>query len=389
MSLIRVGQPRQLEGDRPGIIASIEVGEKRYDIWYRVSEGSIASGAETFLAATLASAMMLGWRLEIPGSVSPRLMDALPTIQTILRSWVPECREIPLRVGTWRASEPAPSRAVGCFFSGGVDSFYTLLKHRDEITKVILVHGFDLRLDDTPLRAKLSKSLGEVATELGVGLVEVETNVRSFADRYAPWKFYHGSMLASVALLLAPQVRTVYIPGSDSYATLVPWGTHPLLDPLWSTEETELVHDGLEANRLEKVARIVSSEVALRSLRVCWEAWENDEPAYNCGRCWKCLITMACLRNAGALGRCTTFPPVLDLAALARLPPPDEAHRLDAQEILRSVEKAGHDSALAQALRRWIAGRHHRGIRSVPRRALKKLRRLALNGLNGVRRRRT
>jgi len=37
--------------------------------------------------------MMLGWRLAIPGEVSVRLTNALPTIQTILRSWVPECSD--------------------------------------------------------------------------------------------------------------------------------------------------------------------------------------------------------------------------------------------------------------------------------------------------------
>ncbi len=384
MSLIRVGRPRQLDGDRAGITASIEVGEERHEIWYRVSEGQVSSRAETFLAATLPSAMKLGWPLEIPGEVSPRLMNALPTIQTILRSWVPECREVPLHVGARRASQAAPSRAVACFFSGGVDSFYTLLKHHDEITKIILVHGFDLRLDDTPLRTKVSQSLREVAAKLGVGLVEVETNVRSLADRYFPWKFYHGSMLASVALLLAPQVRTVYIAASDSYATLIPWGSHPLLDPLWSTEETELLHDGLEANRLEKVARIAGSDVALRYLRVCFP-WTNVGEAYNCGRCEKCLSTMACLRSAGALGRCATFPPALDLAALARLPPVDEAHRTSVQEILRSLESAGRDPDLAQALRAWIDGRQHRGIRSVPKRAFNKASRVARNGLNRLR----
>jgi len=381
---VRVGQPRRLEGDWPGVVASIDIGEERHEIWYRVSEGPMAQGAEAFLAGTLSSAMMLGARLEVAGEVSPRLINSLPTIQTILRSWVPECREVPLQVVAGRPSQKASPRAVASFFSGGVDSFYTLLKHRDEITKIILVHGFDLRLDDTPLRAKVSRSLREVAAELGVDLIEVETNVRSLADRHFPWKFYHGSMLASVALLLAPQMQKVYIASSDSYATLIPWGSHPLLDPLWSTEETELVHDGLEANRLEKVAKIASSDVAMRYLRVCFP-WSNGAGAYNCGVCEKCLNTMACLRSAGALGRCKTFPPILDLAALAHLPPVDQFHQLDVREILRSVEGEARDPALAVALRAWLEGRYHRGFRSVPKRAFNKARRLARSGLERLR----
>ena len=385
-SLISVDEPRPLDGDRPGVIASVDVGGDRTDIWYRVSDGPISYGPETFLAATLSPAAKLGLPLELAGEVSPRLINGLPTIQTILRCWVPGCQDVPVRVRAKAPPPPSPSRAVACFFSAGVDSFFTLLKHRSEIGKVILVHGFDLRLDDTPMRTKVSRSLQEVAAELGVGLVEVETNVRSFADRYFPWRYYHGSMLASVALLLAPQFRKVYIAASDSYVTLIPWGSHPLLDPLWSTEETELVHDGLEANRLEKVATIASSDVALRYLRVCFP-WTNDAGGYNCGRCEKCLTTMACLRSAGALGRCATFPSALDLDALSQLPPVDEAHRLDVREIIRGVEETGRDPELAEALRAWLEGRYHRGLESIPRRALNKVRSLARNGVERVIRR--
>ncbi len=46
---------------------------------------------------------------------------------------------------------------IACFFSGGVDSFYTLLKHREEITHIIFVHGFDIALEDHSLRAQASR----------------------------------------------------------------------------------------------------------------------------------------------------------------------------------------------------------------------------------------
>jgi len=319
--------------------------------------------------------MMLGVDLELPGSISPRLSNALPRIQTILRSWVPDSSEIQVHTGPPRAATRVPGHSVACFFSGGVDSFYTLLKHHSEIDRIVLVHGFDLRLEDAPMRAKVSKALRQVAKELGVHLIEVETNVRSLADRYFPWRFYHGAMLASVALLLAPQIRRFYVPASDSYATLVPWGSHPLLDPLWSTEQMELIHDGLEANRLEKIESIALSNIAMRYLRVCFP-WTEEGGAYNCGRCEKCVTTMICLRSAGALGRCATFPPQLDLSSIARLPPLDELDQLDIREILRGVERNGRDPLLADAIHAWLARRDPRGITSIPMRVARKLRRI-------------
>ena len=63
------------------------------------------------------------------------------------------------------------------------------------------------------------------------------------------------------------------------------FGSHPLLDPLWSTETLAFVHDGCEANRMEKVRRIAESPLLLEGLRVCVD--DRGPDVYNCGSCWK------------------------------------------------------------------------------------------------------
>jgi len=115
----------------------------------------------------------------------------------------------------------------------------------------------------------------------------------------------HGAALAHVALLLEPWLRTVYVPSTFDVDHLIPWGTRPDLDPLWSTGRLELLHDGAKQSRLEKTRRIVDTPVVLRHLRVC-----NLHPdgAYNCGRCRKCITTMLALESAGALKSCATLP---------------------------------------------------------------------------------
>ena len=47
-----------------------------------------------------------------------------------------------------------------------------------------------------------------------------------------------------------------------------------------------------------------------RHLRVCWQNVGTD---LNCGRCEKCVRTMAMLAGAGVLDRCETFPDRVDL----------------------------------------------------------------------------
>jgi hypothetical protein len=107
-----------------------------------------------------------------------------------------------------------------------------------------------------------------------------------------------------VALALRPHFRRVLVPSSYTYATVFPWGLHPLLDPLWGTEAMTIEHDGLEATRAEKIRRVAASDAALAHLRVC----NKQGATVNCGRCRKCLGTILGLRLAGALERCPTLP---------------------------------------------------------------------------------
>src|SRR5450759_3153719 len=90
---------------------------------------------------------------------------------------------------------------------------------------------------------------------------------------------YHGSALASVALLLSPQFGRFYVPATCSPGYSAPWGPPKDRDPLWSTDATEVIHDGGDASRVQKARLVATSEVALESLRVCWE---NRGDQYNC-----------------------------------------------------------------------------------------------------------
>lgn len=348
------------------VSVSIQIGEEMKEVWYRLPAGDVASANETLLASTLFPAMREGRSLQIRRPISPRLLENASVIQKIFRTWDLRAREIVIDATPAKIACSNPSPGVGCFFTGGLDSFYTALKHRDEITHLVFVHGFDVPINDIPLRARVSESLREVAAKLQKPLLEVETNLREFSDRRMDWYFYHGAALAAVGLLLSGRFRKMFIAASRSYADLIPVGSHPLLDPLWSTETIEFVHDGCEATRIEKAAAIASNEIALKYLRVCWE---NRGGAYNCGQCEKCLRTMACLRTIGVLQRCSTFESSLNLKALAGLEV-EPTHRTHLENNLDVLERSGADSELAEALRSCLSRRRHV---SLARRAFRKL----------------
>ncbi len=120
----------------------------------------------------------------------------------------------------------------------------------------------------------------------GKTLIPVATNYFSFGYRYNLSRtLTQGNSLACIALILG--FPRVYIPGAYSYGQLVPLGSHPLTDPLWSNGSVQIVHDGAEARRVDKVMKIARDGNALANLRVCF-----TDMNINCGRCSKCLRTM-------------------------------------------------------------------------------------------------
>lgn len=296
--------------------ALVRIGDERRDIWFRVRGAEVSGTANAFLAAALVPAMVRGWPLYISSaSISRRLVSSLPHIQKILKSWWPQLHEVTVQSDVISVRKPTGARSA-TFFSGGVDSFYTLLTRRALIDRLVFVRGFDIRRRQAALWKRALLSAKQVANKVETPLIVVDTNVRDFLDEWAHWEFAHGVALASVAYSIAPTLHTIMIPASHSFADQFPWGSHPMLDPLWAIEGLNVLHAGSEANRAERVAAISDWQLALDHLRVCWL---NPKGAYNCGRCEKCLRTMISLHAAGALGRSKTLPNRLPRAQLRRL----------------------------------------------------------------------
>jgi hypothetical protein len=235
----------------PTYTGSITAGDETAIVTYGVTGPGLAPKSDCLVPLALPAAMKRGEPLELAFPVDPQLLRQLDTVQDILHTWFPPYRKVPVRADARPPSSPAPG--VASFFSGGVDSFYTLLKHEKATDALIFVHGFDVKLADVWRRKVASAAAAEVAAAHGKRLIEVETDLRQFTDAYGRWgPLYNGPALASVGLLLG--YGRVYMASSHSYRDLIPWGSHPLLDPLWSTGATTFDNDGAEATRVQKCA---------------------------------------------------------------------------------------------------------------------------------------
>ncbi|MDQ4032897.1 MAG: hypothetical protein M3332_11755 [Actinomycetota bacterium] len=289
---------------------------------------------DAFLAALLMPAMRLGEELIIDAPVSRRLLRTARTVMDIYTAWWDHLRPVHIRAEV-REPDRTERPGVGLFFTTGVDSFYSLLTDlerdgdplHEPVTHLLFANFEEQSGQDYD---RLLGRVHTVAEHTGRQSLVVDTNVRTLTEPIAYWPNYHGAALGAVALALQGLLGRCLIAASDQYRHLPPLGSHPVLDHLWSTESLEIVHDGAEATRTDKVERrLAGSPLALKNLTVCW----LSKPAHNCGICEKCLRTMIAFELTGALGRCATLPCSLDLDLVRQVPIPSK----DSREAMLSV----------------------------------------------------
>lgn len=330
-------------------------------VWMR-TDAPLTPTADAALAATLMPAMRHGGTLRMAEPVSPRMLRGLREYEAIQRAWSLDwffgapLQEVAVEAPVREPTLADPRGRVAAFFSGGVDSWATVLGNPD-LTDLIFVRGFDLAWEGPHARFadEVEERLRGAAAEKGLSLHVVTTNLRELSDPRIGWDAFFGAATAAAALLLAPLFDRVLIASDLDYELQDRYGTSWLIDHLWSPEGTEIADDGGRLRRIERLRRIAEDPVAGRTLRVCWE---NPGGAYNCGRCRKCQMTLIALEAIGAREQVTSFPaeaaPDRDLVGDVQLTNPlllslwedlldaaREAGRLDLEEIVAPVVVRG------------------------------------------------
>lgn len=312
---------------------------------------TVLSRGEAFLSIALLPAMLDGRKIVVDPAlpVSPLLAKQLTLLQRIRRQWNPGLRLIEIEANL-QPAEAANADIVSTSFSGGVDSNYTLIRHAD-ITHLYMTTTFDAGKQPAD-NVKKARMIGDIAARNGRTPLFVETNARKvFEAGGMSWNFGFGNIMAGLFAGLG--VRRHYLPSSYSYRDLHPYGSHILTDPLWSTEATEILHDGLEALRSEKTEAIAAEPSMLDHLQVCWRSGTE-----NCGECSKCIRTRIVLDVLGREGPFPDHRPTLSL--LARLQPEDGSTAefvWDLREFARRHDRSDLASVFDRQLRRYMRRR--------------------------------
>lgn len=288
---------------------------KKHDIYFEVNKefkDFISKDASPFLSAALPISMKKRENLVIDGTVSNSLISNTPEIMNILKSWNLGFNPITIKAKIIK-KDLEKSNITGCFFSGGVDSFYTYIKNKNKINYLIFVHGFDINTNALDLYKKIEKNISEIAKKEKVKLIRIKTNIRDTFEQYFDWDMSHVFALASVSLFLRYGFKEIYMSCGQTDINAPHRYMSPDIDNLWSTEHMKINHYGCSADKIIKLKFLSNNKLAMENLRVCWMNKKNE---YNCCECEKCFRNMLALYASDSLEKCRTFNKGIDLDKL-------------------------------------------------------------------------
>src|SRR5206468_2899751 len=133
---------------RSGCAIALAIGDVRHDIRYGCDGVTRAAAADAALCVSLLPAMCAASALRLTEPVSSRLLAQLPTVQTIFRGWgqasalYAPFRTVAVEAEAREGVKPTSGGETAAFFSGGVASFYTVLRHHDDVDVLVFVDGF-------------------------------------------------------------------------------------------------------------------------------------------------------------------------------------------------------------------------------------------------------
>ncbi len=294
------------------------------DIYIEVDKAfsqDFSCNPHSFLVAGLVPAMHSGEkRIFIDEEICPELFAGLHIVMRIFQQWYKrygaEYRPMQIEAKTLRHGySQVMSERAGFLISGGIDSLATLrinrlnypLDHPRSFKDAFLVHGLQPEVDD--IFADLVNSLSAITEETNVTLIPLSTNIRYLYDNWPFWADeFEAAVFSAVAHAFNSRIGSMTIASSFDISNLHPHGSHPLLDPNYSSHDMRIWHDDVSISRFAKTKFVAEWDTALQRLRVCNFPNPEGVEVLNCGQCEKCVRTMLALTALDKLKETQVFP---------------------------------------------------------------------------------
>ncbi|RKF14388.1 hypothetical protein DBZ36_17190 [Alginatibacterium sediminis] len=273
--------------------------ESTKEFWIRVEhqvpEGFDETDCSAYLLAMIFDAMAENRNIVIRGAVDRALLMNLTEFMAAWSVWLPDSYSfVDIKVDLVIEKTPVNNKAV-CAYSGGVDATFTVNRHVNktfgfaslDLSAAVLVHGFDIDLDNTSDFDIAFERCKQTLKDVGIPLIKMSTNYRKISP--ISWEHSVAALISSALSSVESLGSYGLIASSEPYDALVlPWGTSPMTEHLLSSSSFRIIHDGADNNRTEKVSKLAQWPQGVKDLRVCWEGENNQQ---NCGKCEKCVRT--------------------------------------------------------------------------------------------------
>lgn len=221
----------------------------------------ISVSGNPWLVCLIPLAVTLGQPLRIHAPVDSTLLANIDELMHVWKSWYPPLAPVDISAESFDGGLIRQSGRTAAFFSGGVDAFFTVLRHDDPqhlrhptpVDDLLTIWGFDIPLDRPDEFSFMLESLQVAAIKLDKAIIDIGTNIRTTRWGEAHWgNLAHGCGLGSIGLALEPRFKKVMIGSGSGYVFLQPWGSHYVTDPLLSTSRLSVSHDGSAYDRSAK-----------------------------------------------------------------------------------------------------------------------------------------
>ncbi|WP_299652509.1 hypothetical protein [uncultured Tateyamaria sp.] len=265
--------------------------------------------------------MSINAQLTYDGPVSKGMARQIDELSNAYRLWTIDGLA-PLRLSLSNVVDDEHPRndiaqtGVICL-SGGLDSMYAALQAKEDgdVHHALLVAGLDYDSSTAPGFVELRARVENIARAFGFEMLFVNSSIR---DNKYVWSQMHGLNLGACLNLFSDQFKFGVIAQDNTTVQNLhrhPWGNHIALDGLMSTERFGIRTYGQNADRVEKLRRILEwNEDVVRHLSVCFS---DRSTGGNCGHCPKCCRLRATFEALGVSdnGLFETYP---DLATCFR-----------------------------------------------------------------------
>lgn len=313
--MINIGIPHiKTDNSKVKLAALIKTSDYEKEMFFEVEskykEYLCTEVADAFVIGILNYAMALGEDISSEAPVSARLLYQIKTyfIPTMKDVRPSTYKEIKLYAdeSDWKTESAG---AVATSASGGVDSYYSIYKHMDNVsekyklTHLLIANQFNIYGEEKSIRVQFEELIEDtkiIPEHYGLQFIEMYTNHYEFS--FDGFVQEYSLRICSYALALQKLFSVYYVSSGVSFKEFGfcnhdSDGFDIFNLALASNDMITFYSSGGELGRTEKIHYFSNDLFIQNHLKVC-----NDDNRKNCGICEKCLRTMLSLEIIGKLG---------------------------------------------------------------------------------------